>query len=60
MWTIMDDGSRGLTQTRHKVHFPHRGACVTAEVARGDGGHERGIDVVDRHLSSRVILQQLA
>jgi hypothetical protein len=46
MWTIMDDGSRGSTQNSHKVHFPRRGACVTAEVARGDGGHERGIDVV--------------
>ena len=42
------------------VHFPHRGAWVTAEVAGGDGGHKRGIDVGDRHLSSGVILEQLA
>jgi hypothetical protein len=33
---------------------------VTAEVAGGDGGHKRGFDVGDRHVSSGVILHQLA
>jgi hypothetical protein len=33
---------------------------VTAEVVGGDGDHQRGIDVGDRHVSSGVILQQLA
>ena len=42
------------------VHFPHRGAWVTAEIPGGDGGHKRGIDVGDRDLSRGVILQQRA